>query len=118
MPYTCFHLQIQGVIVLLSVLFAIACFSATLGPVMWVLISEIFPNRVRGLATSIAVLSLWTANFILQYTFPIIKNAYSIAATFWIYAAVCVLGVIFIKLFIPETKGKTLEEIEASLLKP
>lgn len=113
----CFHLQIEGVVVLLAVLAALACFSATLGPVMWVLISEIFPNRVRGLATSMAVLSLWTANFILQYTFPIIKNAYSIAATFWIYALVCVLGVIFIKMYIPETKGKTLEEIESSLLK-
>ncbi len=113
----CFHQHIEGVMVLLAVLAAIACFSATLGPVMLVLISEIFPNRVRGLAASMAVLALWTANFILQYTFPIIKNAYSIAATFWVYAAVCVLGVIFIKMYIPETKGKTLEEIEASLLK-
>ena len=111
----CFHLQIQGIVVLIAVLAAIACFSATLGPVMWVLISEIFPNRVRGLATSIAVLSLWVANFILQSTFPVIKEALSIAATFWIYAGICVLGVIFIKLFIPETKGKTLEEIESSL---
>lgn len=113
----CFHMHIEGVVVLLAVLAALACFSATLGPVMWVLISEIFPNRVRGLATSIAVLSLWVANFILSYTFPIIKEAFSIAATFWIYAAVCVLGVIFIKIYIPETKNKTLEEIEASLLK-
>jgi MFS family permease len=111
----CFHLHIQGVVVLIAVLGAMACFSATLGPVMWVLISEIFPNRVRGLATSIAVLSLWVANFILQSTFPIIKEALSIATTFWIYAGVCVLGVIFIKLYIPETKGKTLEEIESSL---
>jgi SP family arabinose:H+ symporter-like MFS transporter len=108
----CFHLNIEGAVVLIAVLGAIACFSATLGPVMWVLISEIFPNRVRGLATSIAVMSLWVANFILSYTFPIIKDALSIAATFWIYAGVCVLGVIFIKLYIPETKGKTLEEIE------
>lgn len=113
----CFHMHIEGVVVLLAVLAALACFSATLGPVMWVLISEIFPNRVRGLATSIAVLSLWVANFILSYTFPIIKEAFSIAATFWIYAAVCILGVIFIKMYIPETKNKTLEEIEASLLK-
>jgi len=111
----CFHLHLEGVIVLLAVLSALACFSATLGPVMWVLISEIFPNRIRGLATSIAVLSLWVANFILSYTFPIIKEAFSIAVTFWIYAGVCVLGVIFIKLYIPETKGKTLEEIESSL---
>ena len=111
----CFHMQIQGVLVLVCVLMALACFSATLGPVMWVLISEIFPNRVRGLATSIAVLSLWVANFILQSTFPLIMEALSIAATFWIYAGICVLGVIFIKLYIPETKGKTLEEIESSL---
>ena len=108
----CFYQQIQGVIVLAIVLLALACFSATLGPVMWVIISEIFPNRVRGLATSIAVLALWVANFILQYTFPIMTEAFSIAATFWVYAGICVLGVIFIKLYIPETKGKTLEEIE------
>ena len=113
----CFHQDIKGVVVLIAVLAAIACFSATLGPVMWVLISEIFPNRVRGLATSIAVWALWVANFILTYTFPIIKDKFSIAATFWLYAGICVLGVIFIKLYIPETKGKTLEEIEASLLK-
>ncbi len=108
----CFYQQIQGVIVLAIVLLALACFAATLGPVMWVLISEIFPNRVRGLATSIAVLSLWVANFILSYTFPIMTEKFSIATTFWVYAGVCVLGVIFIKLYIPETKGKTLEEIE------
>lgn len=112
----CFHNNIEGIVVLLAILAALACFCATLGPVMWVLISEIFPNRVRGLATSIAVWALWVANFILSYTFPIIKDAFSIAATFRLYAGVCVLGVIFIKLYIPETKGKTLEEIESSLL--
>lgn len=108
----CFYRQIQGVLVLSLVLLAIACFASTLGPVMWVIISEIFPNRVRGLATSIAVLSLWVANFVLSYTFPIMTEAFSIEATFWVYAGVCVLGALFIKFCIPETKGKTLEEIE------
>ncbi|AQT69047.1 D-xylose transporter [Anaerohalosphaera lusitana] len=111
-----FHLNVQGILVLLMVLAALACFAATLGPVVWVVISEIFPNRIRGLATSIAVLSLWIGNFVLSYTFPIIQDAYSIAATFWIYAVVCVLGVVFIRIYIPETKGKTLEQIEANLL--
>ena len=113
---TCFYLNIQGVVVLIAILSAIACFSATLGPVMWVLISEIFPNSIRGLATSIAVFSLWTANFILQSTFPVIKDKFSIAATFMLYAGICVLGVIFIKVFIPETKGKSLEDIEEMLI--
>ncbi|MCF7957534.1 MAG: sugar porter family MFS transporter [Phycisphaerae bacterium] len=112
----CYYQHLQGVVVLLLVLLAIACFSTTLGPVMWVLISEIFPNRVRGLATSIAVLSLWVANFVLNYTFPIIKDAFNIEVLFWIYAAVCVFGAIFIKYCIPETMGKTLEEIEHELV--
>lgn len=108
----CFYRHIQGIVVLSLVLLAIACFSSTLGPVMWVLISEIFPNRIRGLATSIAVFALWVANFILSYTFPIMTESFSIATTFWVYAGICILGVIFIKFCIPETKGKTLEEIE------
>jgi MFS family permease len=96
-------------------LFAVAIFAATLGPVAWVLISEIFPNAIRGVAMSIAVLSLWVANFILSFTFPILKDALGPAGTFWTYAAICLAGIFVIRSFIPETKGKTLEQIEAEL---
>ena len=113
----CFHFHITGVGVLILVLGAIACFAATLGPVMWVLISEIFPNRIRGMAMAISVLSLWVANFILSYTFPILNNSLGASYTFWLYAVINVLGFFFILKRIPETKGKSLEEIEEELQK-
>ena len=81
-------------------------------PVTWVVISEIFPNRVRGAAMSVAVTALWLASFILTYTFPLFNHALGAAWTFWIYAIVCVAGFVFIKARLPETKGKTLEQIE------
>jgi MFS family permease len=90
--------------------------SAGLALVTWVIISEIFPNRIRGAAMSIAVVSLWIACFILTYTFPILNKALGAAGTFWICAGVCICGFVFIKLRLPETKGKTLEEIEKQLV--
>ena len=112
----CYYRQVTGLPVLLIVLAAIACYSMSLAPVTWVIISEIFPNRIRGAAMSVAVMSLWIACFILTYTFPILNKALGAAGTFWIYAAVCVCGFVFIKLRLPETKGKTLEEIEKELV--
>ena len=97
------------------VIAAIACYSCTLAPVTWVVLSEIFPNRVRGTAMALAVFALWAACFILTYTFPLLNRSFGPAGTFWIYAAICVLGFVFIVLRLPETKGKTLEEIEAEL---
>ena len=112
----CFYYNITGVGVLLLVLGAIACFAATLGPVMWVLISEIFPNKIRGLAMSISVFALWVANFILSYTFPIMNQGLGAATTFWVYAGINVLGFFYILKYVPETKNKTLEEIEEELV--
>jgi len=77
-----------------------------------VLISEIFPNNVRGIATSIAVLSLWAAYFILVFTFPIIEKKFGDAIAFWGYAVICVLGFVFVYFKVRETKGKSLEDIE------
>ena len=90
---------------------AIGTYAMSLAPVTWVLISEIFPNKVRGAATSIAVLSLWAAYFILVFTFPILFEHLR-DSTFYIYAFICGLGVLFIGLKVKETKGKTLEELE------
>lgn len=94
------------------ILLAIGTYAISLAPVTWVLISEIFPTRVRGIATSVAVMSLWIAYFILVFTFPIIEQNFGDAAAFWGYALICVLGFIFIYFKVTETKGKSLEEIE------
>ena len=104
----------RGVHMLALVIAAIACYAMSLAPVTWVVISEIFPNRVRGSAMSIAVSALWVACFILTYTFPLMNHGLGPAKTFWIYAAICMLGFAFIKSRLPETKGRTLEEIERS----
>jgi MFS family permease len=104
-------------IFLTLVLAAIGLYSMTLAPVVWVLIAEIFPNRIRGTAMSLAVSSLWIACFILTYTFPILKTLLGISFTFWIYAGLCMLGTLGIAVFLPETKGKTLEQIERELIK-
>ena len=103
----------RGIGMLLLVVGAIAIYAVTLAPVTWVLLSEIFPNRVRGTAMSIATTALWTACFVLTYTFPLLNRKLGPARTFWIYAAVCVAGFILVKSRVPETKGRTLEQIEA-----
>ena len=107
--------QNQGTHVLLLAVAAIACYACSLAPVTWVVLSEIFPNRVRGAALSLAVLALWVACFILTFTFPILIERLGFAGTFWLYAGICAVGFVFILLRLPETKGKTLEEIEAQL---
>lgn len=111
----CYHGGVQGLPVLLLVLAAIGCYAMTLAPVTWVVISEIFPNRIRGAAMSVAVTSLWAACFILTYTFPILNQKLGAAGTFWIYAAVCVAGLAYILRALPETKQKSLETIEREM---
>jgi MFS family permease len=84
--------------------------------VTWVVISEIFPNRIRGAAMAVAVAALWVACFILTYTFPMLNAKFGPAGMFWLYAGVCIAGFVFIKFKLPETKGKTLEQIERELV--
>ena len=107
-----YQFHFQGLVVVIPVLATIACYSFSLAPVTWVLIAEIFPNRIRGAAVSVAVSALWIACFILTYTFPLLNGALGPAKTFWLYSAICAAGFIFIRLRVPETKGKTLEQIE------
>jgi SP family xylose:H+ symportor-like MFS transporter len=102
----------QGVWVLALTLCAIGCYAMSLAPVTWVLITEIFPNRVRAISISISVAALWVASFALTYTFPILNGTLGTAGTFLIYGAICLLGAVVVFLFVPETKGKSLEEIE------
>ena len=110
-----YHLHMQGKPMLFLVLAAIGCYAMSLAPATWVVIAEIFPNRVRGTAVAVAVSALWIACFVLTYTFPLLNAALGAAGTFWSYAAICVAGLLFLFFKLPETKGKSLEEIEASL---
>ncbi|HEV2328406.1 MAG TPA: sugar porter family MFS transporter [Verrucomicrobiae bacterium] len=112
----CYHAHVQGLPMLLLVLAAIACYSMSLAPVVWVVISEIFPNRIRGAAMAIAVASLWLACFLLTFLFPTLNASFGAAGTFGLYAAICVLGFIFVAFGLPETKNKTLEQIERELV--
>jgi sugar porter (SP) family MFS transporter len=112
----CYACGVKGLPLLLLVLAAIGCYAMSLAPVTWVIISEIFPNRIRGAAMSAAVASLWIACFILTYTFPILNSRLGPAGTFWLYACICLAGFFFILGRLPETKGKTLEQIEKELV--
>ncbi|MCX6328108.1 MAG: sugar porter family MFS transporter, partial [Bacteroidia bacterium] len=110
-----FHLQ--GLPLLIMVVVAIACYAMSLAPVTWVVLSEIFPNRIRGFAMSVGTFSLWAACFILTYTFPLLNQVLKASGTFWVYGFICILGFLFILKRLPETKGKSLEEIEHELIK-
>lgn len=104
----------QGWPLLLLVVIAIALYGLTLAPVTWVALSEIFPGEARGASMAVATTSLWAACFLLTYTFPLLNASAGTGLTFWLYAAICIAGFAFIFRFLPETKGKTLEEIEQS----
>jgi SP family xylose:H+ symportor-like MFS transporter len=104
----------KGTWVLVLTLCAIACYAMSLAPVTWVLITEIFPNRVRAASVSISVAALWVSCFALTYTFPLLNRSIGTAGTFLSYGAICLMGAVFVFLAVPETKGKSLEEIEDS----
>ena len=111
-----YHAGWRGSGVLVLTLAAIACYSMSLAPITWVLIAEIFPNRLRSAGVSAAVAALWTASFALTYTFPFLNRAFSTSGAFLVYAVVCFLGFVFVAKFVPETRGKTLEEIESQAI--
>jgi SP family xylose:H+ symportor-like MFS transporter len=106
---------VKGLPLLLLTLCAIGFYALSLAPVTWVLISEIFPNRIRGTAVSVSVSALWSASFVLAFTFPILNRALNSSGVFWVYASICSIGLLFIYLRVPETKGRALEEIEREL---
>lgn len=113
----CFYYHQSGIFVVMLVMLAIALYAMTLAPVVWVLLSELFPNRVRGIALGLSVVSLWIGYLVLTYTFPLMREHMGTAKTFWIYSAF-LLAAFFIMLFtLPETKGKSLEQIERDLFK-
>lgn len=104
------HLQIIGVSTLLFIVLYSAAFMMSWGPICWVLISEIFPNTIRGKAVAIAVGAQWIANFVVSSTFPMLE-AFSISFTYVLYGVMSVLSAIFVWKMVPETKGKTLEDM-------
>ncbi len=110
-----YYAGVQGAPLLVFVLMAIACYAMTLAPVVWVVLSEIFPNKLRGTAMAIATFALWTGNTLLAFFFPIINDTIQISGSFWLFAGICVLGLLFIIYRVKETKGKTLEEIEKGM---
>jgi len=112
---TMYFFHIQGLPLLIMVVIAIACYAMSLAPVTWVVLSEIFPNRIRGVAMSIATFALWAACFVLTYTFPLLNKLLDASGTFWLYGLICIFGFWFILRKLPETKGKSLEKIEHEL---
>lgn len=113
----CFYLKFfQYYIILIAVLAYVASFGCTLGAVTWVYLSEIFPNRIRALALSLSTFALWLADFIISYSFPIMTMHMSTSATLGIYALFCIIAFVYMITNIPETKGKSLEEIETLFL--
>lgn len=113
------YYNLGGVVALICMLFYIACFASSMGPVFWVVLSEIFPNKLRSHAAAIATFFLWMANFAVSQTFPMLNgnewlvSTFNLAFPFWFYALMCLIAVVLIYRILPETMGKTLEQIES-----
>ena len=101
-----------GIGALIFIIIYTASFMMSWGPICWVLISEIFPNTIRSQAVAIAVAMQWVSNFLVSSTFPSL-SAWSVGGTYLIYAIMALLSIVFVWKFVPETKGKTLEEMSA-----
>ena len=114
---TLYHMQGNPYVLLAAIIVFLIGFAASTGAVTWVIISEIFPTRLRGQAMGIAVLFLWGADYVVSQTFPMLIEGIGAANTFYIYGLCALAGLIFTILKVPETKGRTLEEIEHSWLK-
>ena len=113
-----FWLGGKGMVALVAMLVYTAGFAVSWGPVTWVLLSEIFPNQIRGKAMAVAVAAQWIANYLVSWTFPILDdNPYLVAHfnhgfAYWIYGVMSILAALFMWRFVPETKGRSLEQME------
>ena len=114
---TCYYLEVKGVLMVCLVVTAISIYAMTLGPVTWTLLAEIFPNRIRGVAMATCTFALWVGCCTLTFSFPSMNAALGSSGTFWIYSAICICAFIFLFRRCPETKGKSLEELEKELIK-
>ena len=106
---TCYFMQVTGVMMVVLVVAAISCYAMTLGPITWVLLSEIFPARVRGIAMGTCTFALWVGCCTLTFSFPSMNAALGSSGSFWIYSAICLCAFIFLFRRCPETKGRELE---------
>ena len=105
----CYYLHVTGVGMVVLVVLAIGCYAMTLGPCTWVLIAEIFPDRIRGVGVAVCTFALWVGSSTLTYTFPLLNSWLGSYGTFWVYAAVCAVGFAVFVLKLKETKGTSLE---------
>ena len=114
---TCYFFEVKGVMMVVLVVTAISVYAMTLGPVTWTLLAEIFPNRIRGVAMATCTFALWVGCCTLTFSFPSMNAALGSSGTFWIYSAICICAFVFLWNRCPETKGKSLEELEKELVK-
>ena len=112
---TCYHFEVTGIFMVVLVVAAISCYAMTLGPITWVLLSEIFPDRVRGVAMATCTFALWVGCCTLTFTFPSMNAALGSSGTFWIYSGICLCAFVYLFRACPETKGKSLAELEKEL---
>lgn len=115
---TCYFLEVKGFAMVCLVVTAISVYAMTLGPVTWTLLAEIFPNRIRGVAMATCTFALWVGCCTLTFSFPSMNAALGSSGTFWIYSGICMVAFIFLWNRCPETKGKTLEQLEKELVGP
>ena len=113
---TCYFLEVKGVMMVVLVVTAISVYAMTLGPVTWTLLAEIFPHRIRGVAMATCTFALWVGCCTLTFSFPSMNAALGSSGTFWIYSAICFCAFVFLWSRCPETKGKSLEELENELI--
>lgn len=114
---TCYFFEVKGFAMVCLVVAAISTYAMTLGPVTWTLLAEIFPNRIRGIAMATCTFALWVGCCTLTFSFPSMNAALGSSGSFWIYSAICFCAFIFLLRRCPETKGKSLEELEKELIK-
>jgi len=114
---TCYFFEVKGVLMVALVVAAISVYAMTLAPVTWTLLAEIFPNRVRGIAMATCTFALWVGCCTLTFSFPSMNAALGSSGTFWIYSVICIAAFTFLWYHCPETKGKSLEELERELTK-
>ena len=113
---TCYYAGVTGIVMVILVVAAISVYAMTLGPVTWTLLAEIFPNRIRGIAMATCTFALWVGCCTLTFSFPSMNAALGSSGSFWIYSAICLCAFLFLFHRCPETKGKSLEELEEELV--
>ena len=111
----CYFAGLTGILMVALVVAAISVYAMTLGPVTWTLLAELFPHRIRGIAMATCTFALWVGCCTLTFSFPSMNAALGSSGTFWTYAAICVAAFVFLWRRCPETKGKSLEQLEKEL---